>query len=146
MCTAADTVTIGVLNLCYTKNNCFKQMTHNQKFMCLKIATNDALLGCATRRAAMDASAKINFFSKLSKDAPRLPIQWTAVEPEKKRARRGPGQPRKLCEPVIANTENDYNGLGATGDSGDVAEEQPSSNTSHIFNVSMLTWQTIIIL
>ena len=59
------------------------------------------------------------FFSKLPKDAPRLPIQWTAAKPKKKHARRGPGQSRKLCEPVVVDTDNSHDGLGATGNGRD---------------------------
>ena len=45
---------------------------------------------------------------------------------QSKKKHTGPGWPRKLCEPVIADTDNGHDGLGTTGDGGDVAEEHPS--------------------
>ena len=41
-----------------------------------------------------------DFFAKLPKDAPKLPIRWTATtQPAPKRVKRGPGRPRKVRKP-----------------------------------------------
>ena len=93
----------------------------------IEITTNDTLLGHVTRRATMDASAKItSFSSKLPKDAPRLPIQWPDAEPKKKRAELV-GQ-ESFASLLSWTQTNDHDGLGATGDGGNVAEEQPSGS------------------
>ena len=48
----------------------------------------------------MMAEKITDFFAKLSEDAPKLPIRWTATtQPVPKRVKRGPGQPRKVRKP-----------------------------------------------